>query len=72
PIAFSGRYGLSYKMGGIQMVTTKWNGAVITESDETAVVDGNHYFPRNTIKFGFLADNGTISHCPWKGVEVSV
>lgn len=54
------------------MVTTKWNGAVITESDETAVVDGNHYFPRNTIKFGFLADNGTISHCPWKGVEVSV
>lgn len=50
------------------MPTATWNGAVLAESDETIVVEGNHYFPPNSINPGFFEDSDTHTTCPWKGV----
>lgn len=50
------------------MVTARWNGAVIAESDDTVVVEGNHYFPRASVNRELLVDSDTTSGCPWKGV----
>lgn len=44
-----------------------WNGTVIAESDRTVVVEGNHYFPPESVSWGLLEASGTRSHCPWKG-----
>ncbi|QLC26264.1 DUF427 domain-containing protein [Parasphingopyxis algicola] len=49
------------------MVSAKWNGAIIAESDETVVVEGNHYFPRASVKPEYLRPSDTTSGCPWKG-----
>ncbi len=45
-----------------------WKGQVIAESDRTVVVEGNHYFPKETVKAEFLRDSPTHTTCPWKGV----
>lgn len=44
-----------------------WNGAVIAESDDTVVVEGNHYFPRSAVVDRYVEDSVTTSVCPWKG-----
>ena len=44
-----------------------WNGAVIAESNETIVVEGNHYFPREAIDDRFFAASDNHSVCSWKG-----
>lgn len=44
-----------------------WNNAVIAESDETVVVENNHYFPRSSVKAEFLKPSESKSTCPWKG-----
>ncbi|MGH2581631.1 MAG: DUF427 domain-containing protein [Anaerolineales bacterium] len=44
-----------------------WNGQVIAESDETRVVEGNHYFPPEAIKKEFLQASDTHTQCAWKG-----
>ncbi len=44
-----------------------WNGKVIAESNDTVVVEGNHYFPANSIKKEYFKDSDTHSVCPWKG-----
>jgi len=49
------------------MATAKWNGAVLAESDETVVVEGNHYFPPHSIHNEHFADSPNHSVCPWKG-----
>lgn len=49
------------------MVTARWNGTIIAQSDDTVVVEGNHYFPRESAKAEYLADSATTSMCPWKG-----
>ena len=49
------------------MTTATWNGTVIASSDDTGVVEGNHYFPRSSIADGVLVDSATTSVCPWKG-----
>lgn len=49
------------------MVQAVWNGAVIADSDDTVVVEGNHYFPRAAVDPAYLTDSGTRSNCPWKG-----
>lgn len=49
------------------MVKAVWNGVTIAESDDTVVVEGNHYFPRASITAGVLTDSATTSSCPWKG-----
>jgi uncharacterized protein (DUF427 family) len=44
-----------------------WNNRVIAESDDTIVVERNHYFPKESVKTEFLKDSGTHTTCPWKG-----
>ena len=44
-----------------------WNGTVVAESDATRMVEGNHYFPPDSVKREYLKDSGTTSTCPWKG-----
>lgn len=44
-----------------------WNGAVIAESDETVVVEGNHYFPLASVNQQHLRPSTTHTVCPWKG-----
>jgi uncharacterized protein (DUF427 family) len=45
-----------------------WNGTVIAESEKTVVVEGNHYFPPESIKKEFLEESATHTTCSWKGV----
>jgi uncharacterized protein (DUF427 family) len=44
-----------------------WNGTVIAESDDTVVVEGNHYFPADSVRQDLLRPSSTTSVCPWKG-----
>lgn len=44
-----------------------WNGKVVAESDDTVVVDGNHYFPADAIKNEYFESSRTESVCHWKG-----
>ncbi len=44
-----------------------WNGAVLAESNETVVVEGNHYFPPATIRSEFFKPSSTHTVCGWKG-----
>ncbi|MES3628915.1 MAG: DUF427 domain-containing protein [Longimonas sp.] len=44
-----------------------WNDAVIAESDDTVVVEGNHYFPPESIKDAFFEPSDHQTTCPWKG-----
>jgi uncharacterized protein (DUF427 family) len=45
-----------------------WKGAVLAESDETVVVEGNHYFPADSIRREHFRESGTHTTCPWKGL----
>jgi uncharacterized protein (DUF427 family) len=45
-----------------------WNGTVLAESDETVVVEGNHYFPPDSIKSEYFESSSSKSTCPWKGL----
>jgi uncharacterized protein (DUF427 family) len=49
------------------MATARWNGTVVAESDDTVVVEGNHYFPRSAVREDLLRPSSTTSVCPWKG-----
>jgi uncharacterized protein (DUF427 family) len=44
-----------------------WNNEVVAESNETIVVEGNHYFPPHSIKKEFFTNSDTHTVCPWKG-----
>ena len=44
-----------------------WNGTTIAESDDTEVVEGNHYFPAESVNAELLADSDSHTFCPWKG-----
>jgi uncharacterized protein (DUF427 family) len=44
-----------------------WNGAVLAESNDTVVVEGNHYFPTDSINREYFQPSATHTHCPWKG-----
>jgi uncharacterized protein (DUF427 family) len=44
-----------------------WNGTTIAESDDTVVVESNHYFPIASVKADYLRESDTHSTCPWKG-----
>jgi uncharacterized protein (DUF427 family) len=44
-----------------------WNGATIAESDDTVVVEGNHYFPPEAVHRELLRLSDTHTTCPWKG-----
>ena len=49
------------------MVEARWNGALIASSDDTIVVEGNHYFPADSIDPALLDDSSTRTTCGWKG-----
>ena len=44
-----------------------WNGAIVAESDATRVIEGNHYFPPDSVKREYFRDSKTTTVCPWKG-----
>jgi uncharacterized protein (DUF427 family) len=45
-----------------------WNGTVLAESDKTVVVEGNHYFPADSIAKDHFKDSETHTTCGWKGI----
>jgi len=45
-----------------------FNGKVIAESDSTVIVEGNHYFPPDSVRAEFFAENDKHTTCPWKGL----
>ena len=49
------------------MAKALWNDAVIAESADTKMVEGNHYFPPESVKKDFFRDSATTSVCGWKG-----
>lgn len=49
------------------MATATWNGTVIAQSDDTVIVEGNHYFPLSAVRDGVLQPSPLTSTCPWKG-----
>lgn len=49
------------------MATASWNGEIIAESDDIVVVEGNLYFPRESVRDGVLVESTTTTVCPWKG-----
>jgi uncharacterized protein (DUF427 family) len=48
-------------------IRATWNGTVLAESDETVVVEGNHYFPEDDVRSEYFEPSDTQSVCPWKG-----
>lgn len=49
------------------MARAIWNGVVVAESDETVIVEGNHYFPPESINREFFSDSPKTTVCGWKG-----
>jgi uncharacterized protein (DUF427 family) len=49
------------------MTTAKWNGHTLAESDETVVLEGNHYFPPGAVNWELLEVSDHHTTCPWKG-----
>lgn len=50
------------------MVKAIWNGTVVAQSDDTVVVEGNHYFPADAIRADLFKPSKTTSVCGWKGL----
>lgn len=44
-----------------------WNGQVLADSDDTVIVEGNHYFPADSLDRQFFTPSSHTSMCPWKG-----
>jgi uncharacterized protein (DUF427 family) len=49
------------------MVSAIWNGRTIAQSDDTVVVEGNHYFPPESLERTLVKPSTTTSVCGWKG-----
>ncbi|MBI4400705.1 MAG: DUF427 domain-containing protein [Nitrospirae bacterium] len=49
------------------MPKATWNGAVLAESDQCEQVEGNHYFPPNSIRRQYFKESATHTTCSWKG-----
>ena len=50
------------------MAKAIWNGAVLAESETTVMVEGNHYFPPESVNREYFSSSDTHTTCPWKGV----
>ena len=44
-----------------------WNNAVLADSDQTIVIEGNHYFPADSVNQEYFERSDTHTFCPWKG-----
>jgi len=49
------------------MAKAVWNGIVLAESDNTEIVEGNHYFPPESVKMEHFKQSEHHTVCPWKG-----
>ena len=49
------------------MTQAIWNGVVLAQSDHTELVEGNHYFPPDSVNRSVMRDSATHTVCPWKG-----
>jgi uncharacterized protein (DUF427 family) len=49
------------------MARAIWNGAVLAESNKTLVVEGNQYFPPDSVRAEYFKPSTTHTNCPWKG-----
>ena len=49
------------------MKKATWNGKILAESENTIVVEGNHYFPPEAINKEYFKESDTHTVCPWKG-----
>lgn len=49
------------------MVEARWNGSRVACSDDIVVVEGNNYFPLESLDASLLRSSSTTSICPWKG-----
>ena len=49
------------------MTTATWNGTVVARSNDTVVVEGNHYFPPDSVDTDLLESTDHRTSCPWKG-----
>jgi uncharacterized protein (DUF427 family) len=63
----SGRQ-LTETIGRAYMAKAIWNGQTIAESDKVETIEGNIYFPEETVNRAFLRPSSTSSNCPWKGM----
>ena len=45
-----------------------WNNTILAESDDTIVIEGNHYFPPDAINKEYFKPSDTHTKCPWKGI----
>jgi len=52
----------------IQMAKAIWNGVVLAESNKTIIVEGNHYFPPESVNMEYFKPSDTHTTCPWKGL----
>lgn len=50
------------------MTKAIWNGVILAESDHTELVEGNHYFPPDTVNREYFRDSNRHTTCVWKGV----
>ena len=44
-----------------------WNNQIVAQSSETVIVEGNHYFPAESLNKEYFKESAHRSHCPWKG-----
>jgi uncharacterized protein (DUF427 family) len=51
-----------------RFVKAVWNGAVLAESDTPIVVEGNYYFPPETVNRDYVRESDAHTRCYWKGV----
>jgi uncharacterized protein (DUF427 family) len=49
------------------MIRATWNGAVLAESDQTIKLEGNHYFPPESVRREYFLHSAKTTRCPWKG-----
>ncbi len=49
------------------MAKATWQGVVLAESDRTIMVEGNHYFPRDSVRAEYFRPSESHTVCPWKG-----
>jgi uncharacterized protein (DUF427 family) len=50
------------------MIRAIWNGEVLAESDDTILVERNHYFPHESVRWEYLRESPHQTRCPWKGI----
>ncbi len=62
PTPYNGRRNLA-----LLLMKAIWNNTVVAESDNTVVVENNHYFPADSLKKEFFEDSIAQTSCPWKG-----